>query len=723
MRRLKTSGWTRFLALCLAVISLSMLVSGGLGIRAANKERLKDESELQDIRSRIDEYREISAALMDRASYEQLNQTLDKKQKQYNIDTAKHRADLSTYTATNSGLEMGTAALNQAENALEAGKTQYEMGRKALRASLNAFAQIDSVIGPIQTQSETIRDILYLAERMLRGEEADAGDPHDGSVLKLQQAVRKLTALIKNELPEPLPTETPPTATPPTETPPTETPPTETPPTETPPTETPPTETPPTETPPTETPPTETPLPEDPPPEAPQPEPSDDPPPDTENTEPPHSPNTGEETDLSGRLNEAIRDVADAAAVVEEDAAEIAKLAESINLPPEILQTVLNGAGVSNEDELRKSIITAIRESGIVINEEQGNALGRMLENLSAADELMRTVTEQIQQLTKAAETVEGEADAMTEYLLAGLRNAGNGSGNYPFTENEMIAIRTMYLSNKDVIEETLDTAEGNRQQAYGTVLHAETSFERIFTLVGQLAGAKATLDETWAAMKEMGEQIEEGEAALAEGRAKLDAAKDEQKKKAEELDKRKRELDEQEKALKQSGELVEEQKELEDREKTLRAALLSREEIRRRSRYGEELLSASERWVTELTEQSAQRYRDRFDASILMIVCAILALAGAFTSFGDKRSRVLTLILTMLCLAFSLSAAFLLYRMGRGISWSAVVTALIAAAELLLLIPSFTPAAQVAGPAGQGNVQRRKTGTKSARNPDEKKK
>ena len=705
---MKTSGWTRFLALCLAVISLSMLVSGGLGIRAANRERLKDESELQDLRSQIDEYREISAALMDRASYEQLNQTLDEKQKQYNTDTAKHRADLSTYTATNSGLEMGTAALNQAESALETGKTQYEMGRKALRASLNAFAQIDSVIGPIQTQSETIRDILYLAERMLRGEEADAGDPHDGSVLKLQQAVRKLTALIENELPEPLPTETPPT-----ETPPTETPPTETPPTETPPTETPPTETPPTETPPTETPLTETPLPEDPPPEAPQPEPSDDPPPDTENTEPPHSPNTGEETDLSGRLNEAIRDVADAAAVVEEDATEIAKLAKSINLPPEILQTVLNGAGVSNEDELRKSIITAIRESGIVINEEQGNALGRMLENLSAADELMRTVTEQIQQFTKAAETVEGEADAMTEYLLAGLRNAGNGSGNYPFTENEMIAIRTMYLSNKDVIEETLDTAEGNRQQAYGTVLHAETSFERIFTLVGQLAGAKATLDETWAAMKEMGEQIEEGEAALAEGRAKLDAAKDVQKNKAEELDKRKRELDEQEKALKQSGELVEEQKKLEDREKTLRAALLSREEIRRRSRYGEELLSASERWVTELTEQSAQRYRDRFDASILMIVCAILALAGAFTSFGDKRSRVLTLILTMLYLAFSLSAAFLLYRMGRGISWSAVVTALIAAAELLLLIPSFTPAAQVAGPAGQGNVQRRKTGTK----------
>ena len=241
--------------------------------------------------------------------------------------------------------------------------------------------------------------------------------------------------------------------------------------------------------------------------------------------------------------------------------------------------------------------------------------------------------------------------------------------------------------------------------------------------MIGQLAGAKATLDETWAAMKEMGEQIEEGEAALAEGRAKLDAAKDEQKKKAEELDKKKRELDDQEKALKESSELVEEQKKLEAREKTLRTALLSREEIRRRNQYGEELLSASERWMTELTEQTAQRYRDRFDAGILMIVCAILALAGAFTSFGENRGRVLTLLLTLLCLAFSLSAAFLLYRMGRGISWSAVVTAMIAASELVLLIPSLPMAAHVTGPVRRESVQKEKSGTKSARNPDEKKK
>ena len=718
---MKTSGLTRFLALCLAVISLSMLVAGGLGIRAANKDRRKDESELQDLRSRIDEYREISAALMDRTSYEQLNKTLEEKQKQYDADTAKHRADLSTYTVTNSGLEMGTAALNQAESALETGKTQYETGRKALRASLNAFNQIYSYIEPIQAQTETIRAILFRAEMMLRGEEADSGNPYDGSVYKLEQAIRNLCALIENDLPAEssnenaasesiTPAPVPATPTPVPETPPQETPPLETPPPETPSPETPPQETPPPETSTQETPPPETPT-------------QETPPPETPTQEIPLAPKTGEEKDLSGRLNDAIREVVFAAEVVEEDINTITALAEKLQLPPEILQTVLNSAGVSDEDALRKSIITAIHESGIVLNEEQGNALGQMLDGLSNADELMRTVTTQIQQLTKAAETVEGEADAMTEYLLAGLGNAGIASGDHAFTENEMAAIRALYLANKDVIGEALDTAGENRRQAYGTVLHAETSSERIFGLIGQLAGAKATLDQTLEAMKEMGEQIEEGEAALAEGKAQLSAAKEEQKKKAEELDKKKKDLDQQEKALKQSAEQAEEQKELEDREMTLRTALLSREEIRRRSQYGMELLPASEQWLTEYTQQTQERYRDRFDASLLMIVCAILAVSGALASFGGNRSQMLTLLSTLLCLAFSISAALLLHRMGRGISWSAVVTAVIAAAELIFLIPTIPVFGGTGTPAVPERKTVRKTGTKTAGNPDQKKK
>ena len=314
--------------------------------------------------------------------------------------------------------------------------------------------------------------------------------------------------------------------------------------------------------------------------------------------------------------------------------------------------------------------------------------------------------------------TVDRNTDEMAEYLDTIMQNA-----DYRFTEDQMRDIRTAYMANQESIEEELGSIEEERKDGFNTVVRAESTAERVFGLLGQLSGAKATLEETLAAMKEVGEQIEEGEAALAEGKAKLNESKDQQKKKAEELDNKKRDLDQQEKALKQSIELAEEQKELEDREKVLRTALLSREEIRRRSQYGEELLSASEHWLAEYTDQTAERYRDRFDASLLMIVCAILAFAGALTSFGENRYRMITLLTTLLCLALSISAVLLLQRMGRGISWSATVTAVIAAMELILLIPSMPLLQQADVPVEQGMKQSNKTGTKTARNSAQKKK
>ena len=755
---MKTKGLIRFLALCLAVISLSMLVSGGLGIRAANKDRRKDDSELQDLRSRIDEYREISAALMDRTSYEDLNKTLEEKQKKYDSETAKHRSELTAYTATNTGLEMGTAALNQAESALETGKTQYETGRKALKSSLNAFNQIYSIIEPINAQYGTIVELFAVAEDMLWGGDIDSGDPHGGSLYQLERAIRNLCLVIEHDLPaeedrnqltdntgdrasdgEVSPVgntpsgleaqtnidiesggsgemdggvggtgnlnqnneQNPDEGQQPIE-------------------------------------------PENQEPEMQEPEaqkqvsdyPDNSKPagdsknngdlfathgdlsPEPEESGTPLSPNTGEEKDLSGRLNDAIREVIRAADEVEEDVNTITALADSINLPPDILQTVLSSVGVSSEDELRNIIISAIHENNIIIEPDQGEALGQMLQILSDADEVTGSVTDQMEEIRETAGTVDRNTDEIAEYLDAFMQDT-----DYQFTEDQMRDIRAAYMANQESIEKELGSIEEERKEGYNTVIRASSTAERIFGLLGQLSGAKATLEETLAAMKEVGEQIEEGEAALVEGKAKLSEAKEQQKKKAEELDNKKRDLDQQEKALKQSTELAEEQKALEDREKALRTALLSREEIRRRSQYGEELLSASEHWLAEYTDQTAERYRDRFDASLLMIACAILAFAGALTSFGEIRYRMITLLTTLLCLALSISAVLLLQRMGRGISWSATVTAVIAAMELILLIPSMPLLHQADVPVEQGMKPSNKTGTKTARNSAQKKK
>ena len=760
---MKTKGLIRFLALCLAVISLSMLVSGGLGIRAANKDRRKDDSELQDLRSRIDEYREISATLMDRTSYEDLNKTLEEKQKKYDSETAKHRSELTAYTATNTGLEMGTAALNQAESALETGKTQYETGRKALKSSLNAFNQIYSIIEPINAQYGTIVELFAVAEDMLWGGDIDSGDPHGGSLYQLERAIRNLCLVIENDLPaeedrnqltdntgdrasdgEVSPVgntpsgleaqtnidiesggsgevdggvggtgnlnqnneQNPDEGQQPIE--------------------------------------PENQEPENQEPEMQEPEaqkqvsdyPDNSKPagdsknngdlfathgdlsPEPEESGTPLSPNTGEEKDLSGRLNDAIREVIRAADEVEEDVNTITALADSINLPPDILQTVLSSVGVSSEDELRNIIISAIHENNLNIEPDQGEAMGQMLQILSAADEVTGSVTDQMEEIRETVGTVDRNTDEIAEYLDAFMQDT-----DYQFTEDQMRDIRAAYMANQESIEKELGSIEEERKEGYNTVIRASSTAERIFGLLGQLSGAKATLEETLAAMKEVGEQIEEGEAALVEGKAKLSEAKEQQKKKAEELDNKKKDLDQQEKALKQSTELAEEQKALEDREKALRTALLSREEIRRRSQYGEDLLSASEHWLAEYTDQTAERYRDRFDASLLMIACAILAFAGALTSFGEIRYRMITLLTTLLCLALSISAVLLLQRMGRGISWSATVTAVIAAMELILLIPSMPLLHQADVPVEQGMKPSNKTGTKTARNSAQKKK
>ena len=76
----------------------------------------------------------------------------------------------------------------------------------------------------------------------------------------------------------------------------------------------------------------------------------------------------------------------------------------------------------------------------------------------------------------------------------------------------------------------------------------------------------------------------------------------------------------------------------------------------------------------------------------MLMIACAILALIGALASFGTGPNRMLVVLATLLCQAFAISAGVLLYRMGRGISWSSLITVLLATAELACVLPEFVP-------------------------------
>ena len=732
---MKTTGWTRFLALCLAVISLSMLVSGGLGIRAANKERRKDESELRDLQSRIDEYREISAALMDRVSYEELNKALEEKQKKYDTDTAKHRADLSTYTATNGGLEMGTAALNQAESALETGKTQIVTLKKALRKMLNMLERVTGLTGGISSGLSTAEEVMSKILEILSDDGVSGGN--SGSVLRLESAVSELIDALENysppagseqadgtasggnggagfntntgddasnnssdgseeqektggeeQLAEPGDGQENPVTDPPED-------------------------------------------PDTDPPEDLDTDPSEDPPadppeePETDPAEaPPRSPETGE-TDSGGqRVQTALDNVVTEMRKLLEDAAVIRGKAETVEVPPNIMDGILQAAEVGSAGEFMSIIREALPGEDPEADAETLQQVYDILQTIAAMDAGSQQLADRIREASELAGNIEEIGALVREAINRVLPEALTENPEFPSGNEEFLRqIKETYEANKGDIQMIPELLEDERASAYEAV---NSAYEKLTGLNGQISAitkAQSQLAEQLSVLRETEKELEEGEAALAEGRAQLDAAKDEQKKKAEELDKKKRDLDAQEKLLQQSAEEAEEQKKLEEREKTLKSALLSREEIRRGNRDGMDLLTASEKWLEEYTRQAGEKYRDRFDAGVLMMIGAVLAMAGALLSFGKNANPYFAPVVTILCLAFSGSAAFLLYRMGRGISWSAAVTALIAAAELVLLIPSLPVFGQAADPGGPRKARTGKTGTKSAENPDEKKK
>ena len=700
---MKTSGLTRFLAACLALISLSMLVSGILGLRSAAKEHRKDDAEIQDLQTKIDDYREISALLMDNESYSDLNDALKEQQEKYDSDISHHRTELATYSATNGGLQMGIEAMAQAKAALSAGKMQYETIVKLLeklQPILDAIETLKGQVGVILEQLDVLRADLTMVPPALEALEQKmkafetAGTNY--LVVSAEEALQNLEEMIPSEgdngdtdengNPGSNPGETgdgdtgdqdPPEnqengvnsgSDEPGDAP-------------------------------VETGDRNTdtgditgytdPVPEEEEPlnrsedgSDPQRGNGEDTPDDLPETADPESsaaiksPATGEDkvTSLRNTAGDLLYEIESAESmfsdygIIAEDLSALQRSLSQLNETLASLQIALNEMGVSPGSGLNDLLNTNL---GASLEVAFGGLAGLDSSTYSLlADALLDGSTEeQIGDFKQGLRTVsEASATDLSKNTLL-LQNLLAQSAGYRYAVQaaaevaDEIPLQILEIENR--IYEMMNSMDSEEMS-------------------GGFGGL--SLDS----IDELGAQIEAGEQALAEGEAQLNATKEEQKKKAEELDREKRDLDQQEKNLKALTEQTEDQKDAEDREKGLRSALLSRNEIKRRTQYGADLLTASEAWLTEYTEQAENNYRDRFDSSILMMVCAILALAGAIASFGTQKNIAVTLLATVLCQAFAFSAAYLLYRMGRGISWSAVTTAVLSTGVMASLLPGL---------------------------------
>ena len=663
-----------------------MLVSGVLGMRSAAKERRKNDAEIQDLQTKIDDYREISALLMDKDSYSDLNDDLEAQQKQYDNDASHHRTELATYSATNGGLQMGIEAMAQARAALSAGKMQYETIVKLLnklQPILDVIEDLKNQIGVILEELGILRaDLTLLPSEMEALEQRMEAFEAAGTnylAVSAEEDLQNLENMIPTENVDgegdSIPEETDKGNTA-----------------------------------------------------------EGDPSADLgggensgSNEQDAGAVKTGEESidpgDAMGKPDPAPGE-AESLDLTEDEPesgneASLFTIDEflpensSANLPEatKSMDSTTNRSPQTGEDEVSVlSYAAGDLLEEIEWAESQSSAFGTVGADMEALMFSLYQVEETLTSLQSALNEMgvssgAGLSELMGTDLRAMLESvlyspADLDSGIYSAlldaipdgsAQEQIIGFKQglgmiSRESGTELSPEASNRLPGLMAQStgYRYAIQASTGIvdemplqiyeieNRIYEMMNSLDSEEMSggfgglsLDS----IDELGAQIEAGEAALAEGEAQLNATKEDQKKKAEELDREKRDLALQEQRLKELTAQTEDQKAAEEREKGLRMALLSRSEIKRRTQYGDDLLSASETWLEEYTDQAENSYRDRFDSSILMIVCAILALAGAIASFGTKRNIAITVLATLLCQAFAFSAAFLLYRMGRGIS------------------------------------------------------
>lgn len=136
---MKHPALTRVFAVVLAVLCLVMLIAGAWGISKAAAEQLNSQANYQRLTGRIEEYRLVSQALEGTISYQEVSEQLDARQEKHDEDASQHRTDLATYTATKSGIQQGTQALDEADAAFAAGKAQYEQALAEFQKQEAAF--------------------------------------------------------------------------------------------------------------------------------------------------------------------------------------------------------------------------------------------------------------------------------------------------------------------------------------------------------------------------------------------------------------------------------------------------------------------------------------------------------------------------------------------------------------------------------------------------------
>ena len=138
---MKHQALSRVISAVLAVMCLVTLISGVAGFVSAGKDFSQDRSDYKTLRDRIAEAESLDAQLnCGKDEYDKTAAELKAEKGQYDDDASRHREELTEYTATNAGLQMGSGSIGSAASTLEEGWKQYNAAREqfdAMEAEFN----------------------------------------------------------------------------------------------------------------------------------------------------------------------------------------------------------------------------------------------------------------------------------------------------------------------------------------------------------------------------------------------------------------------------------------------------------------------------------------------------------------------------------------------------------------------------------------------------------
>lgn len=305
------------------------------------------------------------------------------------------------------------------------------------------------------------------------------------------------------------------------------------------------------------------------------------------------------------------------------------------------------------------------------MKESYDQVWGLMKQSLALLDELGPEARTQWEQTTGVSlDELHAAAQAAHDALAA--------HGDEPLDPAASETILAAYRANRNAIRSALEQAEAGLGQAKGYAAQIREGID----------GVQKQIDALKQLVAKAREGIALGEDALYQARAMIWLQMGKQREKEAELRQRKAELDQESEELQQSVVEADDQKDLEQRQRLLRLTLTSREEIQSRVDAGEEPAAAARAFAEESESAAQQSYGSRRLACLLMLFGALYGVIGIPAAFEATKSRLMLILPVLHCLGCAAGAVQILWRLGRGLSYSCLAVMAFALLQLLVSRP-----------------------------------